>query len=244
MLLHGMNTEGEWQQDSVYRFGLYNEHSPFKIYKYGIRRIEPFFKLLQNKRVSKFIKDYKQASKEARQCGINDPPDIIAHSFGTLILVRAMERDKAISFGRVLLCGSIIRPDFDWLKYKREGRVDLILNHFGGKDFWAHIAVYAIPRSGPSGRIGFVEMKETRDYIFNVKYPAYKHSDFFKDDNFPQQFKFLWRPFLWGRLDELKGVIELHNGVRRWKLPPFLFRGIIIRLSLVLILIVLVIILI
>jgi pimeloyl-ACP methyl ester carboxylesterase len=235
LLLHGMNTPGEWQQEVVYKFGLQSENSPFKIYKYGIRRIEPFFTLLQNCRTNDFRRDYYRAAAEAKKNGILDPPDVIAHSFGTLIIGRAMEKDKNIVFGKVILCGSILRPDFNWAKHVREGRVTLVLNHFGGKDFWAHIAVYAIPNSGPSGRIGFVETDQVKNQVFNVRSEHYEHSDFFKDENFLIQFKRLWRPFLWGRLDDLRGVINLHEGLAQWNQPFFILRGAISNMILLLI---------
>jgi hypothetical protein len=224
LLLHGMNTPGEWQEDTVFRLGLRNEKSPFEIYKYGIIRVSPFFKILQSCRVKNFIKKYNLAAQEAKDNGIDDPPDVIAHSFGTLIIGRALEKYPKLCMGKVLLCGSILRPDFNWSKYIEEGRVSKVLNHFGGKDFWAKIAIYAIPGSGPSGRVGFVESESSHNYLFNFKDPDYKHSDFFSKDKFDHQFKYLWQPFLWGKLEELKSTINLHQGIMEWHPPSLIIR--------------------
>jgi pimeloyl-ACP methyl ester carboxylesterase len=225
LLIHGMNTTGDWQQRIAFIQGLMGESSPFFSYKYGIKRIEPFFGVLQKWRTRRFLREYRQARMEAEQHGVTGPPDVIAHSFGTLIIGRALRADPSVKFGRVLLCGSILPPNFEWSQYFREDRALTVLNHFGGKDFWAKIAVRAIPNSGPSGRIGFVESSTCPDRLFNVRYPAYHHSDFFEPRFFETHFKILWRPYFWGRLEELSKTINLHAGLPCWKKPVFCLRA-------------------
>ena len=39
---------------------------------------------------------------------------IIAHSFGTYVVTRTLERFAEVSFDRVILCGSIVRQNYPW----------------------------------------------------------------------------------------------------------------------------------
>jgi pimeloyl-ACP methyl ester carboxylesterase len=225
LLIHGMNTRGEWQQRVAFIQGLMGETSPICIYKYGIKRIEPFFGFLQNSRLSQFLLKYRQARELARRNGLDEPPDVIAHSFGTLIIGNALRKDPSVTFGKILLCGSILPPDFEWSQFIEKDRVEMVLNHIGGKDSWARIAVRAIPHSGPSGRIGFLESPSNRDRMFNVLYRDYGHSDFFKEELYDNHFMAVWRPFFWGKLDELGNTVNLHKGAAKWVRPSFCARA-------------------
>jgi pimeloyl-ACP methyl ester carboxylesterase len=209
----------------AFRHVLRGNNAPFYIYKYGIQRIEPFFDRLQENRVRVFIKDFLDIRNEAKQEDVDEPPDIVAHSFGTLIIGRALELNKDIKFGKVILCGSILPPDFDWQGYISSKRVAAVLNHFGSNDFWARIAVRGIPHSGPSGRIGFIETGNKKDLLFNVRAEGYAHSDFFEKNKFNQHYNSIWQPFLWGKLHQLSKSLKLHDGVKEWKRPSFFLRA-------------------
>jgi serine/threonine-protein kinase len=58
-------------------------------------------------------------------------PDIIAHSFGTWLVGHALESNPDIQVGRVVLTGSILRPDFNWKEHMPSGQVEAVLNHYG-----------------------------------------------------------------------------------------------------------------
>lgn len=60
-----------------------------------------------------------------------EPLDIIAHSFGSLLLVKLLDRPESadFKFGRIVVAGSIVKPDYGWKRHIRSGRVEAVLNH-------------------------------------------------------------------------------------------------------------------
>jgi hypothetical protein len=60
------------------------------------------------------------------------------------------------------------------------------------KDFWARIAHYIIPDSGPSGRYGFNDRLNISHDVLEGRH----HSDFFNETEMPALFQHIWHPFL------------------------------------------------
>jgi len=132
--------------------------------------------------------------------GFVGPPDVIAHSLGTWLIGHALQWNPSLVVGRVILTGSILRPDFDWAALIARRQVEAILNHYGTKDFWARVAHYVIPDSGPSGRRGF----SLKAPVTQVRAEGFKHSDVFLDENLGNVFETVWRPFLTQPIGELQ----------------------------------------
>jgi hypothetical protein len=59
-----------------------------------------------------------------------------------------------LAVGRVVLLGSILRPNFPWAEVVARGRAEAVLNHYGTSDPWAGIGGYVIYDAGPSCRRG------------------------------------------------------------------------------------------
>ena len=66
-------------------------------------------------------------------------PSIIAHSFGTYLVARAMQKYQPVKFDRVIFCGAIVQREYPWNHMFDNGQVRAILNDFGRMDFWAGI---------------------------------------------------------------------------------------------------------
>jgi hypothetical protein len=67
------------------------------------------------------------------------PPRIIAHSFGTYLVARALELNPELKFDRVIFCGSIVRRDYPWSRIIAAGQVGRVLNDYGDRDMWADV---------------------------------------------------------------------------------------------------------
>jgi hypothetical protein len=117
-------------------------------------------------------------------------PSIIAHSFGTYIVAKAIEKYVEIRFDRVIFCGSIVRRDFDWDTKIKRGQVGAVLNEYGDKDMWVRLAQF-IPDLGPSGAFGF---DHTGSGVYQRRRPLFQHSDYF----YPLNYRENWLPFLRG----------------------------------------------
>lgn len=196
--IHGMNTTGIWQQEFSWRLArLYGYSIPVGIYKYGNVRLAPFLSFLKRKQVRKFSAYIKKLNEEMRSDGAESRPDVIAHSFGTWLLAKAMTSEDAPNLpplGRVVLTGSIVRPDFDWGDLIRKGRVESVLCHQARKDLPARISHWFIRDSGPSSVRGFND----RLYVQHVISTTFGHSDYFSGENIGAVLTDDWTPFLTG----------------------------------------------
>jgi pimeloyl-ACP methyl ester carboxylesterase len=174
VVIHGMNTRGPWQEELSWRIAnKFRYHAPVLIYKYGWATIDVLAPLIQQRLAKELGRKIRSAVQYAARSGIADPPDLVAHSFGTLLfslLLRDPEFD-ALKFGRVITVGSIIRPDFKWAPHLQSGRIEAVLNHAAAKDIPVRVAEYIIPGSGPSGYGGYLD-----PIITNVISEEFAHS--------------------------------------------------------------------
>jgi hypothetical protein len=231
LALHGMNTAGAWQEEFNWLVSTSYAHAvPVAIYKYGIVRPGAFFRFRHLYLAQDLACKIKRLVGEAGETGFGYRPDVIAHSLGTLLLNVALRTDKSLEVGRVILLGSIIRPDSNWRDLIDRGQVQAVLNHYGTKDFWASIAHYLIPDSGPSGRVGFNDA----DGAINVAAQAFGHSDFFRPQYLQGLFVTIWRPFLTSPKKDLPTLNKSLENRQDWRqawwplratLPRFVFVG-------------------
>lgn len=231
LALHGMNTRGAWQEALSWHLAMAYRHSvPVFIYKYGVIRPGVLFEFRQKQLRDELIARIREVTHRARGAGYGGRPDVIAHSFGTWLLGHALERDPEIRLGRVVLTGCILRPDFDWTPFLRAGQVEAVLCHTGGRDFWARIAHYFIPDSGPSGRQGFNDRRN----VLHEEASSFRHSDFFDEHLMPDVFKRVWTPFLTAAQETL--ALRMARVIPRapWKPASRLMRAGILRVAVLL----------
>jgi pimeloyl-ACP methyl ester carboxylesterase len=143
-------------------------------------------------------------------------PDVIAHSFGTWLIGHVLSSHPQLLVGRVILCGSILRPDFDWERLIQRGQVEAVLNHCAERDRWVPLAEYLIPDSGPSGVRGFVQSR-----VVHRAEKAFRHSSFFYTTHLESMFRDVWNVFLTRPINRL---LELSNAATapEWRRLPAL----------------------
>ena len=219
LALHGMNTRGWWQEDLNWLVSLsYGRMVPVAIYKYGLVRPGAVIRLRQRRIMRKLILRIERLAGETESSGFGSRPDVIAHSFGTWLLGHGLVSDPGLRVGRVILLGSILRPDHDWSRLIQRGQVEAVLNHHGTEDGWVRIAQRFIPCSGPSGRRGFDDPA-----ALNRPAPGFGHSQFFEEDVLPTLFREVWGPFLTAPSQSLSHLPELSRTTARWR--PGRMRG-------------------
>jgi hypothetical protein len=198
LALHGMNTRGEWQEEFNWRVSrAYSRSVPVAIYKYGLVRPGAIWRPSLRLKAERLIAKIQALQGDSEENGFAGPPDVIAHSLGTWLIGHALQWNPSLRLGRIILIGSILRPDFDWASLLARGQVEAVLNHHGTRDFWAGVAHFVIPDSGPSGRHGF----NCETDITQVPAEGFGHSDFFLPENLTRVFKTVWQPFLTGQID-------------------------------------------
>ena len=120
-------------------------------------------------------------------------PSIIAHSFGTYILGNALLRYPYLRFHKVLLCGSILPTTFPWDALIERGQIQAVRNEYGTADVWTKLVDWFVPRTGPSGIVGF---RATHPRLEQERF-AFGHSEYFERGHMTSR----WIPFLKRRLD-------------------------------------------
>ena len=191
LVVHGMNTRGEWQEELSWLVGrTYRHMVPVAIYKYG--KIQPGVmfparqRALARKLESKLLKLSAEAIR-ARYAGV---PDVIAHSFGTWLVAEALDRNAQLRIGRLILLGSVVRPNYPWQKLIDRKQIEAVLNHGATEDEWVPRAQFFIPDSGPGGKHGFAPP------VTNVPATGFRHSAYFLPDRLRGAFEGVWKPFL------------------------------------------------
>lgn len=224
IVIHGMNTLGPWQEELSWRLSnQYRYSAPVLIYKYGLIRLGVLFRFRHRALVRALGHRIQNAAAWAASYDRRRPPDVILHSFATLMFAKLLEMPefKDLRFGRVILAGSIVRPDHSWAIHVGSGRVEALLNHCGSRDHIVELAALAIPDTGPSGRIGFRDAS-----TINVCTVGYDHSTYFQDRGLKDALadEGLWERFLRLPLAALN-VSPMDSGLaQRWRPLPFPLR--------------------
>lgn len=194
-LIHGMNTLGGWQESLSWKVQLiYGYSVPVFNFKFGQDRTSPLSLWSQERRTGQLGRAIRRAQKDLAASGRATPCDIIAHSFGTLLVARLLEHPdfKDLEFGRVILSGSIVRRDYEWKRFA--DRVEAVLNHRAGRDRWVRVSPWIFPLTDSSGYHGFRDrsIDETLSEDFG-------HSDYFSSQNFPNVVRHIWAAFINGK---------------------------------------------
>ena len=207
--LHGIRTTGKWQKqhtDELLQHGF--RHIPLDYgYFPAILLMLPWGRRWK---LSWLLDVY---DKEISS--ITPPPAIIAHSFGTYLLAKAMAKNGLMRFGRIIMCGSIVPRDYPWSQILVDRKqAEAVLHEAGGKDFWAKIVCWVVADAGPSGVEGFEDLAPVagdRKLVHEIVHAQHEHSDYF----FLQNYRLRWIPFLEGNLPTNERALP--NPGRNWK---------------------------
>lgn len=181
VLLHGIRTNAQWQDQAVQI--LEKEVGAIVVpIKYGAFDLFRFWFPLGLRRgpISRILRELRtiQADKATT------PMRVVAHSFGTYSISRILLQHTDVKVSHLLLCGSIIKDGFRWDRLPR--CPEKILNMCGTEDIWPIFAKSTTWGYGSSGSFGFGTAR-VDDVFFDVG-----HSGFFEESFIRQN----WVPFL------------------------------------------------
>lgn len=191
LLLHGIRTNGKWQKslgDALSQRG-----HPHETYDYGRFSLPSFLSLRARRReVERFYDWYSEvrsrsesASKRKREFR----PHVVAHSFGAYLVGYAMKKFEDMKFGKIILCGSILPCNFDWITLFGRNQALEVRNDYGVEDVWSRVVPSFVRDAGASGAEGF---SISSPLILNKRFDYFRHSDYFRRGHYEQQ----WLPFL------------------------------------------------
>lgn len=121
---------------------------------------------------------------------INDdtPPSAIAHSFGTYVIYRAMERQKHIKFTTIILCGSILNSKTDFRSIINNNQFKNIYNDHGRKEWFLKVTRLCINKyCGNAGKVGFKDIPKNHQARIINRVNYFSHSDYFLDINMDKE---------------------------------------------------------
>jgi pimeloyl-ACP methyl ester carboxylesterase len=224
--LHGIRTLGPWQEQLQWLIDRqFRRTVPFRNWKYGRLLVGALIPALQRRLVRRFLAEVNEAQNELHgvlQSRAAPPPDVIAHSFGTWIVAHALEADPSLRLGKLILVGSIVRPDWPWAAAFERGQILGVLNYCGDRDPWVRLAERFIPDSGPSGVIGFVSQDQR---LLSILRPGGTHSSPFASESLLSTFEDVWRPFLANRGEEVDTSEHRLLALARWSRAAAIWRA-------------------
>lgn len=193
LLIHGIRDDGDWFDGVSKALGtieLLTVHQG----GYGFFELQHFL-LSESKREGA----YEQVLRALRNAqGPMCAVSVIAHSFGTYLVTRALSEHADIRPFRLVLCGGIVSRQFRWDLIQTRLPRGRVLNECGNDDIWPIVARRrSATLFGDTGRFGF-HCEPVRDRFHNVG-----HSGFF-DEAFIKKF---WEPFF------ARGDLEVDSGV-------------------------------
>ncbi|TXH76278.1 MAG: hypothetical protein E6Q88_02695 [Lysobacteraceae bacterium] len=204
LTIHGIRTTGDWQReltDVLTRHGFRHVPLGFGFFR-AVSLLMPWSRA---RKVEWFRKIYSDKFAVA-EC----LPSVIAHSFGSYIVTKAMLKYSDIRFDRMILCGAIVSRAYPWstvLIQRNQART--VLNEAGGRDSWARLVEWVVSDAGSSGVSGFEDLADGR--VMQLIHERHEHSDYFYRQNFEQR----WIPFLRG--GEATQTVPVGEDAFNWK---------------------------
>jgi pimeloyl-ACP methyl ester carboxylesterase len=190
VLLHGIRTHAEWQRSLAGELALAGL-APLPI-SYGVLNLARFLWPTSRKKVYQWFLDEMTSLKDRLIAG--DRVSIVAHSFGTLIVGRALSDPDLPSFPfkveRVIFCGAILPSDGSTISAIAD-KCSSLLNDFSRRDVWARAARWVVSEAGNSGFYGFGSIHAK---LQQKRHEQLGHSAYFTRQNFRER----WAPFISG----------------------------------------------
>lgn len=188
VLLHGIRTEGYWHQQFEEIVSALSGEEGLLILsrKYGnFPAIQYAIPYLRNQKViwlRKILEDLATEHPGAKIC-------IVAHSFGTYLVTEVLKRTPRLTVHSLILCGSVVKRDFEWNELIANNNVRKVVNDCGSDDLWPVLSRILIPGTGDAGTFGFdLNGGEVQNRFFKF----YNHGAFFTRTHIAQY----WWPFI------------------------------------------------
>ena len=201
ILIHGIRTQGVWQDKVASILGKHPHTKPiiigFAYFDLLSFWLPYFFRRAPIERVEREIRGAMSDNPGAKI-------SIIAHSFGTYITSQLLTRRPDIQINRLLLCGSIVDRFYPWDALRRFPTGG-VLNHVGTKDILPAISKSVSWGYGSSGTFGF------RTHKVSDRYFNFGHSDFFTEEHVNNY----WVPYI------INGVMVESNWSHERPTPPW-----------------------
>ncbi|MGB6175215.1 MAG: alpha/beta hydrolase, partial [Methylocella sp.] len=192
ILIHGFNTRAHWMNDvkpALQRRGFAVGATSFGDFGFARFLSFPACREVAKERILKGIRTAERIYRDDNAGNAPKKMSVIAHSFGSWLFMRILCENPGLKFHRIILCGSVLREDYDFDPVLHQFARPL-LNHIGTRDYWPAIGESAGWGNGSIGSNGL-----NHPAAENRWHKDFHHSDFLTGD-FCAKF---WLPFLEGK---------------------------------------------
>jgi hypothetical protein len=153
--------------------------------------------------VERIVKELNEIRERWPRASIS----ILAHSYGTYAVTRALWANPHIKLRYLALCGAIVPADFPWGRVAGFQVREHIVNDCGTNDIWPVIANHVTSGYGATGTFG------CRTSHVVDRFHPFRHSDFFSKD-FAERY---WRPlFSENRIVWPEGTSDVPRKATPW----------------------------
>lgn len=203
VLIHGIRTQGSWGEMVA---AVIEGTGPVKVQplRYGYFDVFRFLCPVFTRKgpVQKILRELRDIRAAHPLAKIS----VIAHSFGTYAVMKALQ-EREIILHRLILCGSIIPEHFRRADYRSQLGPDDVLNDCGTHDIWPPLAKSITWGYGASGTFG-LGTHGVRDRFNKLGHGGFFNKDFVTE---------YWAPYIHeGRIVPTKWEQE-RNTPPRWQ---------------------------
>ncbi|MFZ8143636.1 response regulator [Alteromonas macleodii] len=191
--VHGIESTGNWQGKLSKELSGHTDNVSFASYYYGAYSFLAFFlPFLRFFTVLMFCRKLHELLQ--REDNSNKEIVVFAHSFGTYIAVKGIERYIKkfgnINLKTIVLAGSVLKSNHSFKNIVNNTSCRVV-NDAGYKDFPLVLSQLLVPFTGMAGRVGFFGFKDDK---FTNRFFDGGHSLYFESDDFIKRY---WLPILY-----------------------------------------------
>lgn len=183
--IHGLNTYAEWNYDLAPIIS--SNNWIFAPFSYG----KVTSALISNNRKKEIAEKFRDwINRLYDKYGIC--PSIFAHSFGTYILgeyITGFNYNPPIKFKNIVLAGSILTPEFDWISCFDNGCVSSVFNIVSPNDPWVQYmdTIKWLNNNKLYGTAGTEGFSQAHPRLLSESINIYDHNNMLKQDIFEKK---------------------------------------------------------
>ncbi|MBC2853537.1 response regulator [Cetobacterium sp. 2G large] len=169
--IHGINTRGTWKNDLATVISENRPDIACYLWDYGDFKLKIFNYLERKKVVENFAEFYDRIlyGKDYEKVYA------VAHSFGTYILFKSLERFEQVRFEKIIFMGSPLKENTNWEKKGANKKFKKLYFYKFGSDW----VLKNFSRFAGLGKSGYKGFKKTPSNIEYIDLPGAEHSDGF-----------------------------------------------------------------
>lgn len=175
LLLHGIRTDGAWQEKVAAELNLIPGVEAQPIGCGVLSTFQFWCPILTRSRALNKVREKIRLAKNVHE---GAKVSVIAHSFGTYALFKLLNDTAEFRFFRVILCGSIVSDEYPWDHVQPRVK-EKIVNDCGTRDIWPVAAKSLSWGYGATGTFGFKTVA-LHDRFHDIDHGGFFDSDFVK----------------------------------------------------------------